>query len=346
MTDKKIRVLIIDDSAIVRQVLTEILSGADDIEVVGTAIDPLIARDKIKTLNPDVLTLDIEMPRMDGITFLGNLMRLRPMPVVMISTLTEKGADITFKALEIGAVDFVAKPKVNVKTELAKYSEEVCNKVRAAAKARIRGAGLVAKKGPDKVAAVTRRNNNQIIAIGSSTGGTEALKELLVKLPVDSPPIVITQHIPKSFSGPFSRRLNGMCDLTVHEAKSGMLLEPGHAYVAPGDGHLIVMKRGSSYTCIINDGPAVNRHKPSVEVMFMSLVECAKQDTLAVMLTGMGNDGAAAMLELLKVGAKTTAQDESSSVVWGMPGSAVKLSAVQDIVALNDIAAHLVGQYE
>jgi len=167
-----------------------------------------------------------------------------------------------------------------------------------------------------------------------------------VKLPVDSPPIVITQHIPKSFSGPFSRRLNGMCDLTVHEAESGMVLEPGHAYVAPGDGHLIVMKRGSSYTCIINDGPAVNRHKPSVEVMFMSLVECAKQDTLAVMLTGMGNDGATAMLELLKVGAKTTAQDEASSVVWGMPGSAVKLSAVQSVVPLNEMAAHLVGQYE
>jgi len=346
MTNKKIKVLIIDDSAIVRQVLTEVLSDTDDIEVVGTAIDPLIARDKIKALNPDVLTLDIEMPRMDGITFLGNLMRLRPMPVVMISTLTEKGADITFKALELGAVDFVAKPKINVKTELAKYSAEVCDKVRAAAKAKIRGAGLVVKSGPKKITAVTRRNKKQIIAIGSSTGGTEALKELLVKLPADSPPIVITQHIPKSFSGPFSRRLNGLCDLTVHEAETGMQLESGNAYVAPGDGHLIVMKKGAGYTCIINDGPAVNRHKPSVDVMFRSLVESAKKDVIAVMLTGMGSDGAAGMLELLQVGAKTAAQDEASSIVWGMPGSAVKLLAVQSIVPLNEMAAHLVGQYE
>jgi len=346
MTDKKIRVLIIDDSAIVRQVLTEVLSDTDDIEVVGTAIDPLIARDKIKALNPDVLTLDIEMPRMDGITFLEKLMRLRPMPVVMISTLTEKGASITFKALELGAVDFVAKPKVNVKTELSKYSAEVCDKVRAAARAKIRGAGLVVKSGPKKVAAVTRRNNKQIIAIGSSTGGTEALKELLVKLPVDSPPIVITQHIPKSFSGPFSRRLNDMCDVTVQEATTGMQLEAGNVYVAPGDGHLIVMKKGASYTCVINDGPAVNRHKPSVDVMFKSLVESAKKDVIAVMLTGMGSDGAEGMLELLQTGAKTMAQDEASSVVWGMPGSAVRLSAVQSIVPLSEMAEHLVGLYE
>jgi len=346
MTDKKIRVLIIDDSAIVRQVLTEVLSDTDDIEVVGTAIDPLIARDKIKALNPDVLTLDIEMPRMDGITFLEKLMRLRPMPVVMISTLTEKGASITFKALELGAVDFVAKPKVNVKTELSKYSAEVCDKVRAAARAKIRGAGLVVKSGPKKVAAVTRKNKKQIIAIGSSTGGTEALKELLVKLPVDSPPIVITQHIPKSFSGPFSRRLNNMCDVTVHEATAGMQLEAGNVYVAPGDGHLIVMKKGASYTCVINDGPAVNRHKPSVDVMFKSLVDSGGKDVIAVMLTGMGSDGAEGMLELLQAGAKTMVQDEASSVVWGMPCSAVKLSAVQSIVPLNEMAERLVGLYE
>jgi len=346
MTDKKIKVLIVDDSAIVRKVLTEVLSDTDDIEVVGTAIDPLIAREKIKALNPDVITLDIEMPRMDGITFLEKLMRLRPMPVVMISTLTEKGASVTFKALELGAVDFVAKPKINVKTELAKYSVEVCDKVRAAAKSKIRGAGLVVKSDAKPVEAVMRRNNKQIIAIGSSTGGTEALKELLVKLPTDSPPVVITQHIPKSFSGPFAKRLNSMCDLTVHEAETGMELEPGHVYVAPGDGHLIVMKKGAGYTCVINDGPAVNRHKPSVDVMFRSLVESAKKDVLAVMLTGMGSDGAAGMLELLQVGAKTVAQDEASSVVWGMPGSAVKLSAVQSIVPLNEMAAHLVGLYE
>lgn len=346
--DKKIRLLIVDDSAIVRQVLTEIFNATDDIEVVGTALDPLIARDKIKALNPDVLTLDIEMPRMDGVTFLGNLMRLRPMPVVMISTLTEKGADITFKALELGAVDFVAKPKVNVKTELAKYSAEVCDKVRAAAKARIKGAGLAAKSSKPTVkrAAVARTNNKQIIAIGSSTGGTEAIKELLAGLPADSPPIVITQHIPKSFSGPFSKRLNDMCELTVVEAETGMLVEPGHVYIAPGNGHLIIMKKGARYTCVINDGPAVNRHKPSVDVMFRSLLECSPKDVHAVMLTGMGSDGAQGMLELLQAGAKTAAQDEPSSVVWGMPGSAVKLSAVQTVLPLKKIAGHLVDQYE
>ena len=346
--NKKIKLLIVDDSATVRQVLTEIFNATDDIEVVGTAIDPIIARDKIKALNPDVLTLDIEMPRMDGITFLGNLMRLRPMPVVMISTLTEKGAGITFKALEIGAVDFVAKPKVNVKTELAKYSAEVCDKVRAAAKARVRGASLNTKPAAPIIQrpAVKRINHRQIIAIGASTGGTEAIKELLVSLPVDSPPIVITQHIPKSFSGPFAKRLDGMCKLTVVEAETGMLIEPGHVYIAPGDGHLIIMKKGARYTCIINDGPPVNRHKPSVDVMFRSLLECSPKDVLAVILTGMGHDGAQGMLELLQAGARTTAQDEASCVVWGMPGSAVKLSAVQKEVSLNKIANHLVGQYE
>ena len=346
--DKKIKVLIVDDSAIVRQVLTEIFKNTDDIDVVGTAIDPIIARDKIKALKPDVITLDIEMPRMDGITFLKNLMRLRPMPVVMISTLTEKGADITFEALEIGAIDFVAKPKVNVKTQLAKYSAEVCDKVRAAARARIRGASLapVAAAVKVKLQPVSRLNHKQIIAIGSSTGGTEAIKSILAGLPEGSPPVVITQHIPKSFSGPFAKRLDSICALSVVEAKTGMLVEPGHVYVAPGDGHLLIMKKGGRYSCVVNDGPPVNRHKPSVDVMFRSLLACSPQDVHAVMLTGMGADGAEGMLELLQAGAKTTAQDEASSVVWGMPGSAVNLSAVQSILPLKKIAGHLIDQYE
>ena len=344
---KKIKVLIVDDSAIVRQVLTEIFKSTDDIEVVGTAIDPIIARDKIKALKPDVITLDIEMPRMDGVTFLKNLMRLRPMPVVMISTLTEKGADITFEALEIGAVDFVAKPKVNVKTQLAKYSVEVCDKVRAAARARIRGANLaVVAPAVNKLQPVSRKNQKQIIAIGSSTGGTEALKVLLADLPEGSPPVIITQHIPKSFSGPFAKRLDSICELSVVEAKTGMLVEPGHVYVAPGDGHLLIMKKGSRYSCVVNDGPAVNRHKPSVDVMFRSLLACSPKDVHAIMLTGMGADGAEGMLELLQAGAKTTAQNEASSVVWGMPGSAVKLSAVQSILPLKEIAGHVIKQYE
>ncbi|HIL91417.1 MAG TPA: chemotaxis response regulator protein-glutamate methylesterase [Cycloclasticus sp.] len=345
-SSKKIRLLIVDDSAIVRQVLSEIFAQTSDIEVVGTAIDPIIARGKIKALNPDVITLDIEMPRMDGVTFLSNLMRLRPMPVVMISTLTEKGADITFRALEIGAVDFVAKPKVNIKTELAKYSQEVCDKVRAAAKAQVRGAALAAKRTVAPVAAVKRSNQWQIIAIGSSTGGTEAVKDVLLSLPKDSPPIVITQHIPKSFSGPFAKRLNTMCELTVHEAETGMLIESGHVYIAPGDGHLMVVKKGTRYVCVINDGPPVNLHKPSVDVMFNSLLACSPANVLAVMLTGMGSDGSQGMLELFQAGAKTIAQDEASSVVWGMPGSAVKLSAVQSIVPLNKIGQRLISQYE
>jgi len=344
---QKIRLLIVDDSAIVRQVLTEIFSKTDDIEVIGTAMDPLIARDKIKALKPDVLTLDIEMPRMDGITFLANLMRLRPVPVVMVSTLTEKGAEATFKALELGAVDFVAKPKVNVKTELAKYADDICAKVRAASKARVRGASLATRVAEaSKPTSIKRKNKQQIIAIGSSTGGTEAIKELLVGLPVDSPPIVISQHIPKSFSTAFAERLNGMCQLKVVEAETGMQLESGHVYIAPGDRHLLVVKKGASYTCLLNDGPEVNRHKPSVDVMFRSLVDCAPKDVHALVLTGMGTDGAKGMLELLEAGAVTTAQDEASSVVWGMPGSAVKLSAAQTVLPLKKMAGHLIAQYE
>jgi len=344
---EKIRLLIVDDSAIVRQVLTEIFSKTDDIEVVGTAMDPLIARDKIKALKPDVLTLDIEMPRMDGITFLANLMRLRPVPVVMVSTLTEKGAEATFKALELGAVDFVAKPKVNVKTELAKYADDICAKVRAASKARVRGASLATRVAKaSKPVSIKRKNKQQIIAVGSSTGGTEAIKEILVGLPADSPPIVISQHIPKSFSTAFAERLNGMCQLTVVEAETGMQLRSGHVYIAPGDRHLLVVKKGASYTCLLNDGPEVNRHKPSVDVMFRSLVDCAPKDVHALVLTGMGSDGAKGMLELLEAGAVTTAQDEASSVVWGMPGSAVKLSAAQTVVPLKKMAEHLIAQYE
>lgn len=343
---KKIRLLIVDDSAIVRQVLTAVFSKTDDIEVVGTAIDPLIARDKIKLLKPDVLTLDIEMPRMDGITFLANLMRLRPVPVVMVSTLTEKGAEATFKALELGAIDFVAKPKVNVKTELTKYSEEICSKVRMAASARILGASSIKQVEATAKLAVPRKNQRQIIAIGSSTGGTEAIKELLVGLPLDSPPIVITQHIPKTFSTAFAKRLDGMTDLTVVEAETGMQLKPGHVYLAPGDKHLLVVKKGAIYSCVLNDGPVVNRHKPSVDVMFRSLLECAPKEVHALMLTGMGSDGAAGMLELLKAGATTTVQDEASSVVWGMPGSAVNLSAVQTVLPLKKLAGHLIAQYE
>lgn len=346
--EKKIRLLIVDDSAIVREVLTEIFSKTDDIEVVGTAMDPLIARKKIKELKPDVLTLDIEMPRMDGITFLENLMRLRPMPVVMVSTLTEAGASATFKALELGAVDFVAKPKFDVEVGLSNYAEEISNKVRAAACARVehfQSASDVNKEVLES-AAVTRQHARQVIAVGSSTGGTEAIKVVLASLPSDSPPIVITQHIPKTFSSAFAERLNGLCGLKVVEAATGMKLKAGHVYLAPGDQHLLIQKKGGGLFCELSDGPEVNRHKPSVDVMFNSLMKsCLPKNVHAVILTGMGSDGAQGMLDLHEAGAKTMVQDEASSVVWGMPGMAVKLSATEHVVPLKGIAEHLINNY-
>lgn len=344
--NKKIKVLVIDDSPIVRKVLTELLNATDDIEVIGEAEDPIIARDKIKQLSPDVLTLDIEMPKMDGITFLENIMRLRPMPVVMVSTLTSKGADATLRALELGAVDFVAKPKVDVQTALKRYQAEICNKVRTAASAKVRGSIGTSNNSLPLKSSKKRKNYKQIIAIGSSTGGTEALKEILPLLPADSPPIVITQHIPKSFSAPFAKRLDGICELKVVEATQGMTIEPGHAYIAPGDQHLLISRVGRKFMALLNDGPEVNRHKPSVDVMFRTVLESSPHDVIAVMLTGMGNDGAEAMLEIHQAGNTTIAQDENSSVVWGMPGSAVALSGVKTVLPLKKIAQHIVDLYE
>lgn len=347
--DKKIRVLIVDDSVIVRQVLSEIFRATDDIEVVDTAVDPIDAREKIKLHKPDVLTLDIEMPKMDGITFLANLMRLRPMPVVMVSTLTEKGADATFRALELGAVDFVSKPKVEVQSQLRRYSDEICSKVRAAAKARVqehrKDAPVATPVAPKP--GVVRRNPKQLIAIGSSTGGTEAVKEVLTRLPADSPPVVITQHIPKAFSAAFAARMDACCpQLKVLEATHQQELMPGHVYIAPGDRHLLVMKKGSQYFGFLNDGPDVNHHKPSVDVMFRSLLDHGGKNMLVVLLTGMGSDGAYGMLELKQAGAHTIAQDQATSVVWGMPGAAVNLDAQCDILPLLKIPGRLIDLYQ
>ena len=346
MGKEKIKVLIVDDSAVACQVLTKILSETNDIDVVGAAMNPLIARDKIKVLKPDVVTLDIEMPRMGGLTFMTDLMRLHPVPVVIVSTLTEEVSDATHRALELGAVDFIAKPKV--KTELAKYANDICTKVRTAPKTRVSGASLTVNRVAkvDVPTSIKRRNDQQIIAIGSSTGGTEAIKEVLVDLPLDSPPVVVTQHISKSFSAAFAQRLDSLCQLTVVEADTGMELRSGHVYIAPGDRHLMIVKKGGNYTCLLNNGPEVNRHKPSVDVMFRSLLDSTPKDVHAVVLTGMGSDGAEGMLELLKAGATTTVQDEASSVVWGMPGSAVKLSAAQSVIPLKKMAGHLISQYE
>jgi len=351
-----IRVLIVDDSALVRQVLTELLSQAPDIDVVGVAADPYVARDKIKKLNPDVLTLDVEMPRMDGVTFLGNLMRLRPMPVVMVSTLTEQGAEVTLRALEYGAVDFVAKPKLDVAEGLKEYAGEITAKVRAAARAHVRplerrvsgpAAGVGEKHSADVIlkAGQARRHfrtTDRIIGIGSSTGGTEALKDVLMDMPLDiSAGIVVSQHIPAAFSGPFARRVDGTTALSVCEARDGQHILPGHVYIAPGDRHLLVERDGARYVCRLNDGPPVNRHKPSVDVMIRSLAQNAGPNAVGVMLTGMGDDGAAGMGELKEAGAPIIAQDEKSSVVWGMPGEVVKRGFADDVLSLAKIAPRL-----
>jgi two-component system chemotaxis response regulator CheB len=354
----KIRVLIVDDSALVRKVLTEVFGQTRDIEVVGTAIDPYVAREKIKQLNPDVLTLDVEMPRMDGVTFLGNLMRLRPMPVVMVSSLTEQGADVTLRALELGAVDFVAKPKLDVAEGLKGYAEEIITKVRAAASARVAAIERMPRAAPPTVsdrhsadvilqrgkAATHFRTTDRIIGIGSSTGGTEALKDVLAGLPGDiQAGIVVSQHIPAAFSGPFAKRVDGVTALSVCEAIDGQQILPGHVYIAPGDRHLLIERDGARYVCRLNDGPPVNRHRPSVDVMLRSLAQNAGPNAIGLMLTGMGDDGAAGMGELKQAGGPVLVQDEKTSVVWGMPGEVVKRGFADEILPLGRIAARLQG---
>jgi len=369
---KKIRVLIVDDSALVREMLTDMLSQSDEIVVVGVAADAYIARDKIKKLSPDVLTLDVEMPRMDGISFLRNLMRLRPMPVVMISSLTEKGAETTLQALELGAVDFVSKPKADLARSLGNYAEEIIEKVKMAATASVRALERnisVAKKKPisavtetssnvvpprystdavlslDAVQSVLSGKQSRIIAIGASTGGTEAIKEILMEMPADSPPIVIAQHIPKAFSGPFAQRMDTCSALTVFEAKDGQPILPGQVFIAPGDKHLLLAHDGSRYVCKLDAGKPVNRHKPAVDVLFRSVSLIAGKNAVGVLLTGMGADGAAGLKEMQASGAATIAQNERTSVVWGMPGEAVKLGAADEVLPLDYIASAILSTH-
>ena len=349
---KKTSVLIVDDSAVVRRILKEILSSDKDIEVVGTAIDPYIARDKIKRLLPDVLTLDVEMPKMDGISFLRNVMRLRPMPVVMISSLTQEGADIALEALSIGAVDYISKPKIDVAHELGEYAEEIIAKVKSAAKAKVlpnisetaankpiqttsaESLDVLRRKKPQS----KLRTTEKIVAIGASTGGTEAIKEILINMRPDSPGIVIAQHIPKAFSSAFAKRMNSLSPMAVCEAQDGQHVLPGHAYIAPGDRHLLLVREGARYYIKLDDGDPCNRHKPSVDVMFRSVEEAAGVNAVGVLLTGMGADGAKGLKQMNDSGSKTIAQDENSSVVWGMPGEAVKLEAADYVLPLNKVA--------
>ena len=342
-----------DDSELIRQVLTEIISSAPDLEVVDTAVDPIDARNKIKQYNPDVLTLDIEMPKMDGITFLRNLMRLRPMPVVMISTLTEHGAPATLDALEIGAVDYIAKPKGGSWGGLDDYAGIIQEKVRSAARANLAARECLSSVLPrkeqakvGKIEAPIQFKSSKVICIGSSTGGTEAIKEVLHGMPVNCPPILLAQHIPAAFSTSLAERLNRICEISVREAKPGMPLEPGNAYLAPGDLHLKIIEKNGRLITTLDDGDKVNGHKPSVDVLFNSAIERVGKNLVAAILTGMGSDGAIGLKGVLDNGGMTFVQDEASSVVWGMPGAAVKLEAAQKILPIQRIRSGLLKACE
>lgn len=347
---KIISVLVVDDSALVRKILTEVISRDPQLNVVGSAVDAFDAREKIKQLNPDVITLDVEMPGMDGVQFLKNLMRLRPMPVIMISTLTTRGADITLDALDLGAVDFIAKPTNDVANSFSLYAREITSKIKLASKANVRAyqPGAKPQKREIPVSAISRIADkkraiasNKVIVMGSSTGGTEALKVVVSRFPENMPPVLITQHIPHGFSKSFAERLNGLCAMNVCEAEDDQPVVAGNVYIAPGDKHLRLIKRGGQYFCMLDDGPAINQHKPSVGALFDSASQYASHNAVAVMLTGMGDDGAREMSRLHDQGAYTLAQDESTSVVWGMPGQAVKRGAVDEVVPLGDMAERI-----
>ena len=347
-----IKVLIVDDSALIRSVLTEIINNEPDMEVVGTAPDPLVAREKIKALNPDVLTLDVEMPKMDGLVFLERLMRLRPMPVVMVSSLTEKSSTITLSALELGAFDFVTKPKIDIRNGMEEYAQELTEKLRGASKARlvkhprraVSSSTISPSNSADAVLQAQRRQfstTEKIIVVGASTGGTEALKVFLAELPADCPGILITQHMPEAFTRTFARRLDGLCRIAVKEAEGGERILPGHAYLAPGNRHLLLRRSGANYLTDLSDGPPVNRHKPSVDVLFRSAANLAGNNAIGIIMTGMGNDGATGMLEMHQSGACTLAQDERSCVVFGMTKEAIARGGVDHIVPLQDMSRYL-----
>ncbi len=338
------KVLIVDDSALMRQLLTNILSSDPDLTVVGAAGDPFIAREKILALNPDVLTLDIEMPRMDGLTFLEKLMKGHPMPVVMISSLTSKGADTTLRALSLGAVDYVAKPKLDVSQGTVEMADEIIARVKAAAKARVRRYTATAAPVVTPGKSCHFSATHKVVAIGASTGGTEALKELLVPLPADFPGIVMVQHMPEAFTQKFAERLDSLCKIGVREARDGDRILPGHALLAPGGHHMTVVRKGLEYSVKVFRGERVNRHMPSVDVLFSSCARNLGRNAIGVLLTGMGADGAKGMLEMKQASAFNIAQDEASCVVFGMPREAIELDAVHKILPLSQIPAALVQQ--
>ena len=346
----KIKVLIVDDSALIRSVMSEIINSQADMEVVGVAPDPLVARELIKQTNPDVLTLDVEMPKMDGLDFLEKLMRLRPMPVVMVSSLTERGSEITMRALELGAVDFVTKPKISIQAGMREYTDLITDKIRAAAKARVRARVLPTLGADGQVvnnALPQLRNpltsSEKLIIIGASTGGTEAIREFLMQMPSDCPGILIAQHMPEGFTRSFAKRLDTLCKISVQEAAGNERVLPGHAYIAPGHSHLYLTRSGANYMTRIDQADPVNRHRPSVDVLFRSAAQAAGKNAVGVILTGMGKDGAAGMLEMRTAGAYNFAQDEASCVVFGMPREAIAVGAAHEVGALQALPGMVLG---
>ena len=349
MLSNKIKVLIIDDSALVRQALTSIFSTDKEIEVIGVATDPYIAVQKLKNEQPDVITLDIEMPKMDGITFLQKLMSQHPIPVVVISTLTEKGTETALRALEYGAVEIVAKPKLDTERALKEITIQLCDIIKAAAKVnpkrikpqvkliatkKLTADEILAKKSSESMLKTT----DKVIVVGASTGGTEAIKVFLQAMPLDCPGIVIVQHMPEVFTKQFAIRLDHECNISVKEAENGDRVLRGHALIAPGSHHMLLKRSGAQYFVEIKDGPLVSRHKPSVDVLFRSAARYAGKNAVGVILTGMGDDGAKGMLEMKEAGAKNIAQDEASCIVFGMPKEAIKLGAVDYILPLKEIS--------
>lgn len=340
----KTKVLIVDDSALIRSVMSEIVNSQPDMEVVATAPDPLVARELIKKHNPDVLTLDVEMPKMDGLDFLEKLMRLRPMPVLMVSSLTERGSEITLRALELGAVDFVTKPKLSIQAGMREYTELIADKIRGASRARVKRAssGATATTAlPQLRSPLT--SSEKLIIIGASTGGTEAIREFLMQMPSDCPGILIAQHMPEGFTSSFARRLDSLCKIRVLEAAGNERVLPGHAYIAPGHSHLLLVRSGANYMTKIEQSEPVNRHRPSVDVLFRSAAVAAGKNAVGVILTGMGKDGAAGMLEMKNAGAQNFAQDEASCVVFGMPREAIAIGAAHEVAPLAALPGLVLG---
>lgn len=349
MSKAGIRVVVVDDSALIRGLLREIIDGAADMSCVAVAPDPLVARERIRELNPDVITLDVEMPKMDGLEFLSRLMRLKPTPVVMVSSLTERGTEIALRALELGAVEIVAKPKMDIVNGMNGYADEIREKIRAAAQSTVGKTPMISVPPSHSADAVLPKHSRpllkseKLIIVGASTGGTEALKEFLQPMPADAPGILIAQHMPEMFTRSFAARLDSLCRITVKEAEHGERVLPGHAYIAPGHSHLLLGVSGANYVCELSQAPPVNRHRPSVDVLFRSAANVAGRNAVGVILTGMGRDGAQGMLEMKQAGAYNFAQDESSCVVFGMPKEAIAAGGVDEILPLREIAPRLLN---